>query len=43
MFQSNKNEVDLIVHSIKELADSTKNLTNVSNELLEKGQKLTSV
>ncbi|WP_280770953.1 globin-coupled sensor protein [Salipaludibacillus daqingensis] len=43
MFQSNKNEVDLIVHSVKELAESTKNLTNVSNELLDKGQKLTSV
>jgi len=38
MFQSNKDQVDLIVHSVKELADSTKNLTNISNELLEKGK-----
>ncbi|PYZ95126.1 chemotaxis protein [Salipaludibacillus keqinensis] len=41
MFHTNKNELDLIVDSVKELAGSTKNLSHVSNELLEKGQKLT--
>ncbi|WP_416150528.1 methyl-accepting chemotaxis protein [Salipaludibacillus sp. HK11] len=38
MFQSNKNEVDLIVKSVKELANSTKNLASVSNQLLEKAK-----
>ncbi|SDJ10518.1 globin-coupled sensor protein [Salimicrobium halophilum] len=43
MFKTNKDEVDLIVHSVRELADSTTNLSNVSNELLQKGQRMSSV
>ncbi|SER89224.1 globin-coupled sensor protein [Salisediminibacterium halotolerans] len=39
MFEQNKNEVDLIVNSVKELADSTTSLANVSNQLLDAGQK----
>ncbi|WP_425352505.1 methyl-accepting chemotaxis protein [Alkalicoccus urumqiensis] len=39
-FQSNKEEVDQIVSSVRELADSTTNLSNVSNQLLLKGQTM---
>ncbi|QKS72509.1 globin-coupled sensor protein [Paenalkalicoccus suaedae] len=40
LFQSNKEEVDQIVSSVRELADSTTNLSNVSNQLLMKGQTM---
>ncbi|WP_444684511.1 methyl-accepting chemotaxis protein [Alkalicoccus luteus] len=40
MFQTNKDEMDLIVQSVRELADSTTNLSHMSNQLLQKGQKV---